>query len=185
TLRLALAVCCVLSLAKASYRLAEWSAVVARNDTYRAMETVLRQAPTTTRQIYVIPAQGLQPANPEYVRPALCVPAEIVRVIEIDWKCRQVGDFVSFDHSFADGIVSMTVTLPTCANFKFFTERFNKAIANGRLRRNDTMSYELPEAYQLPFDLGRRMTVHVRPTGPARFVIEHGRPNGIAWFDTP
>ena len=59
--------------------------------------------------------------------------------------------------------------------------------------RNE-ISYELPETYpiktetmeawQPSFLLGRRMTVHVRPDGPARFVVEHGGPNGIAWFDT-
>ena len=52
------------------------------------------------------------------------------------------------------------------------------------------MSYELPEVDPTKgpdpsLFLGRRMTVHVRPNGPARFIIEHGRPDGIAWFDTP
>jgi hypothetical protein len=51
------------------------------------------------------------------------------------------------------------------------------------------MTYELPEAdpkqSQSSFFLGRRMTVHVRPNGPARFIIEHGGPDGIAWFDIP
>ena len=55
------------------------------------------------------------------------------------------------------------------------------------------ISYELPEATPIKptewwrpilFHLGRRITVHVRPNGPARFVVEHGGPNGIAWFDT-
>ena len=154
------------------------------------MDAVLRQVPTGTRQIYVLSAGGLQEANPEYVRLALGVSAEIVRVVEIDWNCREASDLVAFDHSTADGVVSMTVTLPTCANFHFYTNRFNNDIANGRLYRNDTMSYELPEAHPIKpevvepsFYLGRRMTVHVRPNGPARFVIEHGGPNGIAWFE--
>lgn len=80
----------------------------------------------------------------------------------------------------------MTVTLPSCANF-FFQNRIE--IANGRIHRNDAMSYELPEAHPLKTSngwyLGRRMTVHVRPNGPARFIIEHGGPDGIGWFDTP
>ena len=123
------------------------------------------------------------------MRLVLGVSAEIVRVAEISWNCREASDLVAFDHSTADGVVSMTVTLPTCANFYFYTDRFNNDFANGRLYRNDTMSYELPEAdpkrSQPSFFLGRRMTVHVRPNGPARFIIEHGGPNGIAWFDTP
>ena len=110
------------------------------------MDAVLRQAPTGTRQIYVLSAGSLQNANPKYLRLVLGVSAEIVRVIEIDWNCREASDLVAFDHSTADGVVSMTVTLPSCANFQFYTTRFND-IANGRLYRNDTMSYELPEAY--------------------------------------
>ena len=124
------------------------------------------------------------------MRLILGVSAEIVRVAEIGWKCRDASDLVAFDHSTADGVVSMTVTLPTCANFYFYTDRFNNAFANGRLYRNDAMSYELPEAdpssdRSRVSILGRRMTVHIRPNGPARFIIEHGGPNGIAWFDTP
>ena len=164
-----------------------------QNDDYRSMGSVLRQVPPGTRKIYVLSAGSLQEANPEYVRVALGVSAQIVRVVEIVWNCGATSDLVAFDHSTADAVVSLTVTLPTCAYFQFYTDRFNDHIANGRLYRNNTMSYELPEAspikptksWQASFYLGRRMTVHVRPNGPARFVIEHGEPNGIAWFDTP
>jgi hypothetical protein len=183
---LGLAVCGVASLTRVSYSFDEW-----RTD-YRSMDAVLRQAPKDTRQIYVLSAGGLQKANPKYVGPALGVSAAIVRLVEIEWNCREASDFVAFDHSTADGVVSMTVTLPTCASFQFYTTRFN--IVGGRLFRNDSISYELPEAYlntkatgwwgDWRYFLGRRMTVHVRPTGPARFIIEHGRTNGIAWFDT-
>jgi hypothetical protein len=81
----------------------------------------------------------------------------------------------------------MSLTLPACANFYFATDRFNKGLANGRLYRNDTIDYELPDAMATaPWaDLGRKITVHVRPNGPARFIIEHGAPNGVTWFDTP
>src|SRR5262249_5534791 len=140
-------------------------------------------------------AGGLEDANPKYVRLVLGVSAEIVRVVEIDWNCREATDVVTFDHSTADGVVSMTVTLPNCANFFFHTNRFDGAIKNRRLYRNDTISYELPEAYpiktntalwwQSKFYLGRRMTLHFRSNGRARFIIEHGGPNGIAWFDAP
>jgi len=99
-------------------------------------------------------------------------------------------DFVAFHHSLADAVVSLSIRLPTCAEFRFYTERFNEDIANGRLRRSDKISYELPEAYALYyygrtiFVLGRTMTVHVHTNGPARFIVEHGQPDGIAWFDT-
>ena len=83
------------------------------------MDAVLRQVPTGTRQIYVLSAGGLQDANPEYVRLVLGVPAEIVRIAEIDWNCGESSDLVAFDHSIADGVVNMTVTLPACANFYF------------------------------------------------------------------
>ena len=84
----------------------------------------------------------------------------------------------------------MSIRLPTCAEFRFYTERFNEDIANGRLRRSDKISYELPEAYPIDyygrkiFVLGRTMMVHIQTNGPARFIIEQGEPDGIAWFDT-
>jgi hypothetical protein len=194
---LGLAVGCALSLTRSSHLLVVSFASSTLNDwrkQVRSMNAVLRQAPTGTRKIYVLDSGSLG-VNPEYVRLALGVSAEIVRIVEIDWNCREASDLVAFDHSTADGVVSMTVTLPTCANFQVSTDRFNNDFANGRLYRNDTISLELPEAYliepkptnfwQSSFYLGRRMTVHISPTGSARFVIEHGGPNGIAWFDVP
>jgi hypothetical protein len=181
---LGLAVLCAVSLTRTSHYFLEWIGGPVRNDASRSMNAVLVQAPTGTRQIYVLSAGGLQEANPEYVRLILGISAEIVRVANINfWKCHDASDFVAFDHSTAEGVVSMTLTLPICANFSFYTDRFNNDIANGRLYRNDTMSYELPEAD--PINHWRIMTVHIRPNGPARFIIERGRPNGIAWFDTP
>ena len=138
---LPLAVCFALSLTRSSYFLVEAIAVSARNDgwrnNYRAMYSVLRQAPTGTRQIYVLSAGGLPNVNPEYVRSALGVSAEIVRVVEIEWDCHAAQDLVAFDHSAADGIVNITVTLPACAKFHFFTNRFNDEVARGRLYRSD------------------------------------------------
>jgi hypothetical protein len=187
---LGLAVLCAVSFTRTSYLLFDRIGDHARNDNYRSMYTLLRQMPTGTRQIYVLSAGGLQEANPEYVRLILGVSAEIVRVAEIGWKCHDVSDLVAFDYSTAGDVVSMRVALPTCANFSLETQRFKHDIVDGRLYRNDAMSYELPEADpikgpQPSFILGRTITVHVRPNGPARFIIEHGRPNGIAWFDIP
>jgi hypothetical protein len=91
--------------------------------------------------------------------------------------------------------VKVTVMLPACASFSFFPGHLEGTkLADGRLYRNDTISYEVPEAYlypisprwtwDLPFYLGQKMTVHVRPKGPARFIIQDRGPHGIAWFDT-
>jgi hypothetical protein len=156
---------------------------------------VLGQVPSATRQIYVLSAGGLHETNPEYLRRFLGVSAEIVRVVDIDWNCTEAGDLVAFHHSTAaDGLVSMTVTLPACANFRFSSGPIDSTtFANGHLYRNDTISYDLPEAYptkprkwwEPALHVGRTMTVHVRPIGRARFIIQHGGPNGLAWFDAP
>jgi hypothetical protein len=182
---LGLGAICVLSLAHASYRIVEYSSQTEFRSYYKSMNAALRRAPAATREIYVISTGGLPYANPKYVRLLLGVSAEIIRVIEIDWECRDASNFVAFDYSAANGVVSLTITLPTCATFPVNTNRFN-GITNGYLDRNDTMSYELPDAYPWKgnFILGRRMIVHVRPNGPARFIIEHGGPSGITWFDT-
>jgi hypothetical protein len=44
----------------------------------------------------------------------------------------------------------LTVSLPACANFVFSFARIgDNALVNGRLYRNATMNYELPEAYPI------------------------------------
>ena len=196
---LTLAVCGVMSLTRSLYVSIEWIADPFLQERFGAMTTALRQLPIATRQVYVLSTGGLQASNPQYVRLVLGVPAEIVRVVDIHWQCDDHGqssDSVFFDHSVTQGVVNLTVTLPACANFVFRDAHVKEnALANGLLYRNDAISYELPEAHPIkptpPADaltnlsLGRKMTVHVRPDGPARFLIEHGRPSGIAWFDTP
>ena len=122
--------------------------------------------------------------------------AEILRVIDINWKCGGSSDPVAFDHSIADGVVTMTVVLPPCALFSFgwnLGRLDATTLAKGLLYRNATISYELPEAYPITpikwgepgFYLGRKVTVHIRPNGPARFIIQQGGPEAIVWFDTP
>src|SRR5262249_51024258 len=131
---LGLAVCCIVALARSSYILIDWittGAQLARNQ-FGPMTAALLQVPITTRQVYVVSAGGLQDANPEYVRLVLGVSAEIVRVIDINWHCGaqtadlpqeyevkvpETRDGVGFYHSIADGVVTMTVTLPPCALF--------------------------------------------------------------------
>jgi hypothetical protein len=151
------------------------------------MRVALHQVPVTTQQVYIL--QSSTNANPEYLRLILGVPAQIVHVIDMIWRCGESNNVVAYDHSIADGVVKLTVTLPACAHFAFFNAPIgDKALAHGRLYRNDAISYELPEVGPAkgPFpSLGRRMTAYVRPSGPARFIIRHGGPNGIAWFDTP
>jgi hypothetical protein len=198
-IRLCLGVCCVVSLTQASYTFVKWFSKPAQNDyrgqeRSRAMGAFLREVPTSIRQIYVLSAGGLQLAKPEYVRLVLGVSAEIVRMADIDWKnCSELARQVTFDHNTADGMVHVTITLPACASFFIFSNGFYGP-TNGHLYRNDMMTYDLPEADPIrPTErvplwdlfLGRSMTVHIRPIGPARFIIQHGGPNGFAWFDTP
>jgi len=191
---LSVAVCTVVALIRSPGYAVEWNVKGARAD-QKAVNAVMREAPAGTRQIYVLPAaESLQDGNPKYVRLILGVPAEIVRIADIDWeKCVGSSGLVTFEHSIAAGIVNLTVNLPDCANFRFINARFaTNTLADGHLDRNAAMSYEIPGAYPIrptmwepPFNFGRKMTVHVRPNGPARFIIDHGRPNGISWFDTP
>jgi hypothetical protein len=148
------------------------------------MWVALQQVPPVTRQVYILQASYTN-ANPDYLRLILGVPAEIVHIVDIDWDCRESNNRVAFDHTIADDIVKLTVTLPACANFYFYAPG-DKVVANSRLYRNNAISYELLEPAKGPHRfLGRRVTAYVRPNGPARFIIEHGGPSGIAWFDVP
>ena len=45
----------------------------------------------------------------------------------------------------------------------------------GHLCRNETISYKFPKA-SLPDYLGRKITVNISLSGPARFIIERGSP---------
>ena len=86
-------------------------------------------------------------------------------------------------------------SLPTCARGEFRDANVDgSTIAGGRVYRNESISYELPDAHPVentrPFhpmvELGRRITMRVQPQGPARFLIERGGPDGgFAWFDVP
>jgi hypothetical protein len=189
-----LMVLCVVSTLR-SYRSVEFAWFPDPRE-YSPMRVALDRLPMATRQVYLLPASDslLPNVNPEYMRLILGVPAEIVRIVDIDWNCGESNNLVAFDHSIAGGVVKLTVTLPACANFVFYAGIGDKVLANGHLYRNATMSYELPEVYPIrPYswrepsslEVGRRMTVHVRPNGSARFIIQHGGPSGISWFDTP
>lgn len=64
-------------------------------------------------------------------------------------------------------------------------------IVQGRPRRSNAVAYDLPDAtsgnigLNAAPDFGRRMTVHIRPRGPARFIIEDRGPRNLIWFDAP
>src|SRR5262249_19301351 len=161
---LGLAVFCVVSSLR-SYRSAEVTLFPAPREFISPMRAALRQMPMGTRQVYVLPAADgrLPTVNPEYWRLILGVPAEIVRIVDINWHCDESNDLVDFDHSIFDGLVKLTVSLPACANFVFsFARIADNALANGRLYRNATMHYEQPEAkpttlnrwWAQPFEFG-------------------------------
>jgi hypothetical protein len=191
---LGLAVFCAVATMRSYQSVEAWLSL--QREIVGPMRAALGQVAIPRRQVYILPASdgGMPNANPEYVRLILGVSAEIVRIIDIKWNCGGSNNLVAFDHNVTDGAVKLTVILPACANFLFSQARIgDKALTNNRLYRSATMNYELPEARPIvpdnwqesPFDVGRRMTVYVRPTGPARFIIQHGGPAGIAWFDVP
>src|SRR5262249_259795 len=106
-----LAICSIVVLIRSSYYTVEWATQAVGKD-HKCMDGVLREAPTTTRQIYVLPAaESLQDGNPKYVRLILDISPEIVRIADIDWKCES-SELVAFDHSIANGEVNLTVKLP-------------------------------------------------------------------------
>jgi hypothetical protein len=200
-LQLGLAAFSMLSLAQMSHFLFE---IVAPSDQaymrlyfrdVAAMNAVIRQTPGEFRKIFVLSAGALASANPEHLRAFLGVTAEIVRVADIAWACAGPQDRVIIDHKEAGGVVSLRVTLPDCASLQFINSGdVDGALAGARILRSDSISYDLPDlrlieqrnSRQPVLELGRRMTVHILPRGPARFIIERGGPDGgLAWFDVP
>jgi hypothetical protein len=91
-------------------------------------------------------------------------------------------------------MVTLRAALPDCADFFFDMAgaSVSRTSENGHLQRSKTIDYELPESHVIAhkgpvspaLELGHRFTAHIRPSGPARFVIQG--PNGaITTFDTP
>ena len=201
-LRLGLAACVVLSIERASHLFIEMNPPPEASNTTQlfravtAMNSALRQVPPGIQQVFVLSAgDDLSDVGPDYLQAFLGVPFEIVRVIDVDWDCNGAGDRVVFDRSLRDGVVSLSAALPDCAQFLFEAAILDsRSLVGGRLTRSTSISYELPQARPLErreirsqiFDLGRRMTAHIRPRGPARFIIEHaGGDGGLVWFDYP
>ena len=201
-LRLGIGACFILSVQRASHLLIEMNPPPEGSNTTQlfrdvtAMNTAIRQTPAGIQQVFVLSAgDDLSDVRPDYLQAFLGVPVEIVRVIDVDWDCKRADDRIVFDHSTRDGVVSLSAALPDCAQFLFEAAILDsRLLVDGRLDRSESITYELPEARPLQhreirsqiFDLGRRVTAHIRPRGPARFIIEHaGADGGLVWFDCP
>ena len=200
-LRFGIVACLALSLARTSQLLLEWNPPSPDSDLGQfqsaeaKMSAALRQVPANITEIYVLNGGWLVTASPNYLRAFLDVPAEIVRLVDIRSSCKEVAPFVAVDHVIRAGMVTVNAELPACASFFFnLAGPASIAVVDGGLSRSDGISYELPQAHSVvpqgPFepllDLGHRITVHIRPSGPARFIYEPAAPAGdLAWFDTP
>jgi hypothetical protein len=155
------------------------------------MSVALREVPPSAQQVYVLSAGGLVPANAEYLQALLGMRAKIIRIVDAAWECRAEGSRVVVVHGVVDGTVTLTATLPDCARFFFaFSGIDARGLVDGQIRRNASIVYEFPDARAVSpapgIELGRRMTVRIRPGGSARFIIEKGGTDGgITWFDTP
>ena len=199
--RLGLAVCLALSVVRTWPLVAKFNPPSGQSDLnaffadVAAMNTALRQVPAGIRQVYVVPAGSVPTASPDYLRAFLDVPFEIVRVIDVHSVCNKGEQDVFFEHSSTEGMVTLSITVPKCA-FLFFDMAGpgSTALIDGRIQRGSSIDYELPEGHLIDYQgplkpalrPGRRMIAHIRPSGPARFIIEQDAPGGgIIWFDTP
>ena len=200
-LRLGLVACFVLSLVRTIPLLRDWnsppdqSGIARFNRASAGMNDALREVPGDIREIYVVTGGSLATASPGYLQVFFDVPAEIIRVVDIRSNCDIEEPIVTVEHAVTDGDVTLRAELPSCASFYFDRAGLaSTAVVDGRLRRNDRISYNLVEAHAVeqhgPFeprvDLGHEIIVHIRPRGPARFLYEPSRPDGaVAWFDIP
>ena len=155
----------------------------------------LRQVPPGIREVYVMLASGLVTANPDDLRAFLGINAKIIRVIDLSWYCGDKPETVALSHDIEGGEVIIRANLPDCARFEFLSSTVDgTALHDGRLRRSASIEYELPEAHPIyhtgplppTLEPGRQMVVHIRPSGPARFLIDDPSPqHGLTWFDAP
>jgi len=158
-----------------------------------AMDDTLRAVPADIQQIYVLSSGGLVTATPKYLQAFLDMPSEIIRVIDIHSYCKREEGSLRLDHDIMEGLVILRASLPAhCGSFFFdMAGRDSTSLVDGRLRRNESISYELFDAQVIDhkgplkpaIEPGSQVTVQIRPHGPARFVIERGGGEGITWFD--
>src|SRR5262249_20237414 len=147
------------------------------------------------REVYIMFASGLVTANPEYLRAFLNIDAKIVRVIDLSWYCGDKPETFALSHDIRDREVVIRASLPDCARFEFLSSTVDgTALHQGRLRRSPSIDYELPEAHPIyhtgplppTLEPGRQVVVHIRPDGPARFLIDDpSSQRGLTWFDAP
>jgi hypothetical protein len=198
TLRLAVLVCLAVPLARTAHFITEMNPPPKGSDVdnfFRSaaeMNATLRKVPPDIQQVYVFFVGGLVTANPDYLRAFLGIHAQIVRLTDTTSFCGQNEDPPIVNHDFARGEVTIRAKLPDCARFEFLSSNVSSAaLVEGRIRRNESIVYEFPRAHPIervgPFepaiDLGSQMVVHIRLSGPARFITAGD--GQIAWFDTP
>jgi hypothetical protein len=199
-LHAALAALFLLALARTAHHVTALNPPRADSETARffgaigAMNAALRDMPPMIRQVYVFTEDGMVPVTPDYLQVFLGINATLIRAADISWGCSQ-PETVAVAHSNMNGEATVEAILPDCARFFFFDSAIAaQAVKDGRLRRNDEMAYDLPDARPVvgPDGMtpvlapGRHIILHVRPSGPARFIVEHGAlDGGLAWFDTP
>jgi len=200
-LRAALAGCLAISMVQTSQLLATSNPPAAdseQGEFFRAataMNAMLRQTPPSVQEIYVLSAGGLVAANSEYLRAFTGTQAKIVRIVDAAWECGDKRAAIEYDHEVIDGQVTLTARLPDCARFFFAFSGINaSALVNDRIRRNESIFYEFPEARAIRrtgsptagIELGNRIIARIRLHGPSRFVVERGAPGGVIdWFDVP
>jgi hypothetical protein len=198
-LRVALITVFVLSLTRTAHYLSKLNPPRADTETAHffhaigAMNAALRDVPPNIRQVYVFTEDGMVPVTPAYLEAFLGVGATLIRVADISWSCKR-NEAVAVAHREIDGETIVEASLPDCARYFFFDSAITvDAVRDGQLRRNQSMAYDLPDARPAAdsggmsmLALGQHMILHVRPNGPARFIVEHGAPDsGLVWFDTP
>lgn len=198
--RLALIACLVLSAVRtgdflASMNTPQESEIAPFLRSAAKTNAALRQVPPGIHEVYVLLASGLVTANPDYLRAFLGIDAKIIRVIDLSWYCGDKPETVAMSHDIRDGEVVIRASLPDCARFEFLSSTVDgTTLHDGRLRRNPSIEYELPEAHPIyhtgplppTLEPGRQMVVHIRPSGPARFLIDDPSPaHGLTWFDAP
>lgn len=192
--------CCALSLGRSGAFIAgmnppsEMSELGQFFRSARSLNAALRAVPPNIEQVYVLFAYGMDIVDPAYLRALLGIKAELIHVADTSWSstCQGQQDAIALAHENLDGVVTIRAVLPDCAALLFWNAGIDSGmIAHGQLRRGDSIVYDLPDATggnigsNAAPDFGRRMTMHIRPRGPARFIIEDRGPGNLTWFDAP
>jgi hypothetical protein len=200
TATIVLIVCCALSLGRSGKFLAGMNPPPELSEkgqffhSARTLNAALRAIPPNIDQVYVLFAYGMDIVDPAYLRALLGIRPELIHVADTSWSstCQGKQEAIRFAHESAGGVVTIRALLPDCAGLLFWNAGIDDSmIVHGRLQRSDRISYELADATggnvgpNAAADFGRHMTVHIRPRGAARFIIEDRGPGNLTWFDGP